>query len=127
MPGVAPAPRLPEPHHYLSAVHLSRVIGLPEGRTPSAAEGFEVNAFATGFDSPRRGHALPTVYRGVESLSVRHDAFEDVLLRLLGAGRNGAECGFLNRLLLNQTVRCQFTPPEGAPFKPKPRGRPLIS
>ena len=59
MPGVGPAPTLPEPHHSPSAVHFSRVIGWPEGRTPVAPEGFEVNAFATGLDSPRWLYVLP--------------------------------------------------------------------
>ena len=60
MPGVGPAPTLPEPHHSPSAVHFSRVIGWPEGRTPVAPEGFEVNAFATGLESPRWLYVLPT-------------------------------------------------------------------
>jgi glucose/arabinose dehydrogenase len=59
MPGVGPAPTLPEPYHSPSAVHFSRVIGWPEGRAPVAPEGFEVNAFATGLDSPRWLYVLP--------------------------------------------------------------------
>ena len=59
MPGVGPASTLPEPHHSPSAVNFSRVIGWPEGRTPVAPEGFEVNAFATGLDSPRWLYVLP--------------------------------------------------------------------
>ena len=59
MPGVGPAPTLPEPHHSPSAVHFSRVIGWPEGRTPVAPKGFETNAFATGLESPRWLYVLP--------------------------------------------------------------------
>lgn len=59
MPGVGPAPKLPEPHHSPSAVNFSRVIGWPEDRTPVAPEGFEAKAFATGLDSPWWLHVLP--------------------------------------------------------------------
>jgi glucose/arabinose dehydrogenase len=57
MPGGGPrsaqAPSLP------SAVNFSRVIGWPQDRIPAASEGFEINAFATGLDSPRWLYFLP--------------------------------------------------------------------
>ena len=59
MPGVGPAPKLPEPQESSSAVNFSRVIGWPEGRSPAAPAGFEVNAFGTGLDSPRWLYVLP--------------------------------------------------------------------
>ena len=59
MPGIGPAPKLPEPHHSPSAVNFSRVIGWPEGRGPAAPEGFQVEAFGAGLESPRWLHVLP--------------------------------------------------------------------
>ena len=59
MPGIGPAPKLPEPDQSASAVNFSRVIGWPEGRGPVAPEGFQVEAFGAGLDSPRWLHVLP--------------------------------------------------------------------
>ena len=58
-PGIGPAPKLPEPDQSASAVNFSRVIGWPEGRGPVAPEGFQVEAFGAGLDSPRWLHVLP--------------------------------------------------------------------
>jgi glucose/arabinose dehydrogenase len=60
MPGVGPAPKLPEPDESSSAINFSRVIGWPEGRSPAAPAGFEVNAFGTGLDNPRWIYVLPS-------------------------------------------------------------------
>ena len=38
MPGIGPAPKLPEPDQSASAVNFSRVIGWPAGRGPAAPE-----------------------------------------------------------------------------------------
>jgi glucose/arabinose dehydrogenase len=59
MPGIGPAPKLPEPDPSASAVNFSRVIGWPEGRGPAAPEGFQVEPFGAGLDSPRWLHVLP--------------------------------------------------------------------
>ena len=59
MPGIGPAPKLPEPDQSASAVNFSRVIGWPEGRGPVAPEGFQVEAFGAGLDSPRWLYVLP--------------------------------------------------------------------
>ncbi len=59
MPGIGPAPKLPAPHQSPSVVNFSHVIGWPEGHGPAAPEGFEVNAFGAGLDSPRWLYVLP--------------------------------------------------------------------
>ena len=58
--GIGPAPRLPEPNRTLfPTVLIAKAIGWPEGTTPIAAEGLQVNAFATGLDHPRWLLVLP--------------------------------------------------------------------
>ena len=42
IPGMGPKPRLPQPDRAASVVKFSRIIGWPEGRTPTAPEGFRV-------------------------------------------------------------------------------------
>jgi len=59
MPGVGPAPELPSPNEAEAATKYSKVIGWPEGRTPTAPQGFQVQAFAADLDSPRWLHVLP--------------------------------------------------------------------
>jgi len=54
-----PAPTLPEPFATSSAVKFPKVIGWPEGRTPSAPEGFRVTLYAEGLQSPRWLYVLP--------------------------------------------------------------------
>ncbi|PWC29802.1 PQQ-dependent sugar dehydrogenase [Teichococcus aestuarii] len=54
-----PDPRLPPPDLSHAVQNYSRQLGWPDGVTPRAPEGFTVNAFATGLDSPRWMHRLP--------------------------------------------------------------------
>jgi glucose/arabinose dehydrogenase len=54
-----PASKLPPPFETKSANHHPKVIGWPEGRTPTAPPGFKVTLFADGFDSPRWLYVLP--------------------------------------------------------------------
>ena len=55
-----PAPMLPEPTKTLfPTVLIAQAVGWPQGAAPIAAEGLEVNAFATGLDHPRWLLALP--------------------------------------------------------------------
>ena len=56
---VGPSPTLPPPNATPSAVNFSTVVGWPEGRTPTVAEGFEVARYAGGLDYPRWLHVLP--------------------------------------------------------------------
>ena len=58
MPGIGPAPKLPEPDPSASAVNFSRVIGWPEGRGPVAPEGFEVDSVR---GRPRQPSLAPRV------------------------------------------------------------------
>jgi glucose/arabinose dehydrogenase len=59
MPGMGPNPRLPQPDRAASVAKFSRIVGWPEGRTPTAPEGFRVTAFASGLESPRWLYVLP--------------------------------------------------------------------
>ena len=54
-----PASKLPAPFETKSANHHPKVIGWPEGRTPTAPPGFKVTLFADGLDSPRWLYVLP--------------------------------------------------------------------
>jgi len=55
-----PAPQLPEPTRTLfPTVNVAKAVGWPEGAMPTAAEGLQVNAFATGLDHPRWLLVLP--------------------------------------------------------------------
>jgi glucose/arabinose dehydrogenase len=90
-PGVGPAPKLPEPHHSPSAVNFPRVIGWPEGRGPAAPEGFEVEAFGAGLDSPRWLHVLPNgdVLVAEARTLPRSDMPAEMLEGLVAAGSVG--------------------------------------
>jgi glucose/arabinose dehydrogenase len=58
--GVGPAPDLPEPTRTLfPTIQIAPAVGWPSGRTPVAAAGLRVNAFATGLDHPRWLQVLP--------------------------------------------------------------------
>ena len=58
--GTGPAPMLPPPNETLIAtVKVAKGTGWPAGRTPAAAPGLKVNAFATGLDHPRWLLTLP--------------------------------------------------------------------
>jgi len=53
-------PRITPPRaHLLPTVHIADAIGWPAGKTPVAAEGLKVQAFAAGLDHPRWLYALP--------------------------------------------------------------------
>jgi glucose/arabinose dehydrogenase len=52
------ARKLPKPFETPSAIKFSKVIGWPEGRTPTAPAGFRVTALAR-LESPRWIHVLP--------------------------------------------------------------------
>lgn len=50
---------LPEPYATSSINNFSKVIGWPEGRTPTAPAGFTVSKFADGFHNPRWIYVAP--------------------------------------------------------------------
>jgi glucose/arabinose dehydrogenase len=52
-------PDLPAPFATKSANKHPKVIGWPDGKTPTAPPGFKVTLFADGFDSPRWLYVLP--------------------------------------------------------------------
>ena len=58
--GYGPNPVLPPPRSSLiPVVRVAEAVGWPAGRTPVAAPGFHVQAFATGLDHPRWLYRLP--------------------------------------------------------------------
>jgi glucose/arabinose dehydrogenase len=58
--GYGPDPVLPKPSHSLfPTVNIADAAGWPEGRTPVAAQGFRVQAFAAGLNHPRWLYRLP--------------------------------------------------------------------
>lgn len=59
--GYGPRPVLPEPKPSgtIPTIDIAPAVGWTGGRTPVAAPGFAVNAFAGGFDHPRWLHVLP--------------------------------------------------------------------
>ncbi|MFL5607029.1 MAG: sorbosone dehydrogenase family protein, partial [Gemmatimonadaceae bacterium] len=58
--GIGPHPTLPEPASSLiPTIKVAKAIGWPAGRTPAAAAGTRVNAFASGLDHPRFLYVLP--------------------------------------------------------------------
>lgn len=52
-PGAQIARQLPKPYATGSAQLNSKVVGWPQGRTPTAPAGFQVGAYARDFDNPR--------------------------------------------------------------------------
>jgi glucose/arabinose dehydrogenase len=58
--GEGPQPTLPEPTRTLiPTVHVAPATGWPNGKTPVAAAGLRVTAFASGLNHPRWLHVLP--------------------------------------------------------------------
>jgi len=58
--GFGPNPTLPPPQlSLLPRVNIAPAVGWPEARTPTAAPGFRVQAFAAGLDHPRWLYRLP--------------------------------------------------------------------
>jgi glucose/arabinose dehydrogenase len=58
--GYGPNPTLPAPApQTIPQVKVAEAIGWPEGRTPTPAEGLQVQAFASGLDHPRWLYRLP--------------------------------------------------------------------
>ena len=58
--GMGSAPQLPPPRHSLiPTVLVASATGWPAGQTPTAADGFRVNAYAIGLDHPRWLYVLP--------------------------------------------------------------------
>ncbi len=58
--GYGPDPVLPDPQRSLiPTVNIAQATGWPEGRTPQAAPGLQVRAFASGLEHPRWLHVLP--------------------------------------------------------------------
>ena len=58
--GYGPNPKLPPPDEdLLPTVNIAPATGWPEGQKPHAAQGFEVEAFASGLDHPRWIYVLP--------------------------------------------------------------------
>jgi glucose/arabinose dehydrogenase len=58
--GMGPAPEIPPPRTSpIPTINVAAAIGWPPGRTPSAAAGLAVNAFAAGLDHPRWLYVLP--------------------------------------------------------------------
>lgn len=58
--GQGPKPELPAPNKTLfPTVNIAPAKGWPDGKTPAAASGLKVNAFASGLDHPRWLHVLP--------------------------------------------------------------------
>ncbi|MNH53425.1 Soluble aldose sugar dehydrogenase YliI precursor [compost metagenome] len=58
--GYGAAPQLPEARSQtIPTVKIAPAVGWPSGRTPVAAQGLAVNAFATGLDHPRWLYELP--------------------------------------------------------------------
>ena len=58
--GVGPNPQLPPPERSLiPTIDIAPAAGWPQGKTPTAAPGLKVVAFATGLEHPRWVHVLP--------------------------------------------------------------------
>lgn len=58
--GFGPNPQLPAAHiQTIPTVKIAPAVGWPPGRTPVAAAGLQVNAFATGLHHPRWLYELP--------------------------------------------------------------------
>ena len=58
--GFGANPQLPEARvQRIPTVRIATAVGWPEGRTPLAAQGLAVNAFAAGLDHPRWLYELP--------------------------------------------------------------------
>ena len=58
--GVGPHPQLPPPDRsMIPTVQIAPAQGWPQGRTPAAAPGLKVVAFASGLEHPRWIHVLP--------------------------------------------------------------------
>lgn len=95
---------LPEPDTTASNTKFSDIIGWPEGKMPSAPEGFEVSRFADDFQSPRWIYQAPN-----GDILIAESATEKPLLKkakdvITGKSKSQQQSASANRITLLRDV-----------------------
>lgn len=86
---------LPPPDEDDSHVKYSKVIGWPEGKTPSVPEGFSIQKFASGTKSPRNIYVAPNgdifvAFANTESKGIKKKVTDEVTVAMSRSTRKTA-------------------------------------
>ncbi|WP_183429273.1 sorbosone dehydrogenase family protein [Mesorhizobium sp. RMAD-H1] len=113
---VGPNPNLPELQQYLfPPMNVARVIGWAEGETPTVPQGLQIQALATGLQSPRslfvlpNGDVLVVESRAPEGKPIMRPK-ELVMGWIQSFARGGGESGESNRITLLRDANGDGTP-----------------
>ena len=92
---------LPAPYATKSAVHYSKVVGWPTGKTPAAPAGFTVTEYARDFNSPRWLYVGPNGDIFVAEANTEHSGVKDkVIDAVTGADKSQPSGKSANRITL---------------------------
>lgn len=97
---ISPAAANPLPAPSASKTKFSNVIGWPDGKTPTAPDGFTVTKFADGFDNPRNIIIAPNGDIFVTEGATRAGRFKQFGAKLIGADKAQKLDGGGNRVVL---------------------------
>jgi glucose/arabinose dehydrogenase len=109
-------PHLPELQQYLlPPMHIAKVVGWKKDETPSAAQGLQIKAFATGLQHPRSLYVLPNGdVLVVESKAPPAPAPrrpKDIVMKWVEAwATSGGDAGPSNRITLLRDSKGEGTP-----------------
>lgn len=92
--------KLPAPYETKSSVKLSHVIGWPEGRTPTAPDGFTVTKFADGLDNPRWIYIGPNGDIFISEANTEARGFKKIVGALSGKNKSQKSGNSANRITL---------------------------
>ncbi|MCC2548261.1 sorbosone dehydrogenase family protein [Hymenobacter sp. BT175] len=113
---VGPA-ALPAPGATKSAIHFSKVIGWPAGRTPVAPAGFHVNEYAADLQSPRWLYAGPNGDVFVAESNTLPSSFLTKVVAALNLEKSGMlKSTSANRITLLRDADGDGTPELRQPF-----------
>ena len=86
---VGPNPTMAEPFATKSVDNHPKVVGWPEGKTPTAAPGFRVQAFAAKLENPRWPYVLPDGSVLIAESNTNKRASANRIQRLVDKDNNG--------------------------------------
>jgi glucose/arabinose dehydrogenase len=109
-------PHLPELQQYLlPPMHIAKVVGWKKDETPSAAQGLQIKAFATGLQHPRSLYVLPNgdvlVVESKAPPAPAPKRPKDIVMKWVEAwATSGGDAGPSNRITLLRDSKGEGTP-----------------
>jgi len=84
---------LPAPYDTKSAVHFSKIVGWPDGKTPAAPAGFTVTEYARDFDSPRWIYVAPNGDVFVAESKTERSSIKDKVINIVSGQKDAEQQG----------------------------------